>query len=77
MTTLSTAINNIHLAGNGPSSILLSLMLSGHWPYFTGSHPNPYLTAKLQQNPDKSILEQVRMGEYLERVTVTLLFMVS
>ena len=39
--------------------ICLSLLLSGYWPYFSGSHPDPYLTSKLNENPDKSILEQV------------------
>ena len=45
--------------GNGPAGIALSLMLSGHWPYFTGVHPDPYLTQKLAERPQDSLLEQV------------------
>ena len=46
-------------AGNGPAGIALSLILSGHWPYFTGNHPNPYLTMKLMERPGASLMEQV------------------
>ena len=45
--------------GNGPAAIFLSLILSGYWPYFSGSHPDEYLTARLKEGEGKSLLEQV------------------
>ena len=45
--------------GNGPSSIFLSLLLSGYTSYYNGSHPNHYLAAKLRDNQEKSLLDQV------------------
>ena len=48
-------------AGNGPSAIFLSLMLSGFTPCYNGAHPNPYLAAKLGENPDQSLIDQVRL----------------
>ena len=47
-------------SGNGPSGICLSLLLSGYWPYFSGSHPNPVLQQKLNEDRASSLLEQVR-----------------
>ncbi|XP_064160679.1 oxidative stress induced growth inhibitor 1 isoform X1 [Anguilla rostrata] len=46
--------------GNGPSGICLSYLLSGYVPYPSpeGSHPNPILQRKLQQQPHLSLLEQ-------------------
>ena len=53
------------LAGNGPSGISLSYILSGNWPYFTGEpHPNPILQPKLEENPDQSILELVSFSDF-------------
>ena len=49
----------LFFTGNGPAGIALSLILSGHWPYFTGAHPDPYLTMKLSERPEASLLEQV------------------
>ena len=46
-------------SGNGPSAIFLSLLLSGHRPYFNGRHPNDILKRKLSENVGKSLLEQV------------------
>ena len=48
------------LLGNGPSAIFLSLLLSGYTPSYNGSHPNPYLATKLQENRS-SLLDQVKM----------------
>jgi len=45
--------------GNGPSAMMLSVLLSGHWPYFSGSHPDELLSLKLMENMDKSLVEQV------------------
>lgn len=58
-TRVPTSTPTTTTTGNGPAGIALSLMLSGHWPYFTGAHPHPYLTLKLGENPDLSLLEQV------------------
>ncbi|XP_067138744.1 oxidative stress-induced growth inhibitor 1-like [Centruroides vittatus] len=45
--------------GNGPSAITLSYMLAGNWPYYNGSsHPVDFLHYRLQDNIDKSLVEQ-------------------
>ncbi|KAJ7998809.1 hypothetical protein DPEC_G00208830 [Dallia pectoralis] len=46
--------------GNGPSGICLSYLLSGYTPYLSpeGTHPNPLLQRKLDQQPTLSLLEQ-------------------
>lgn len=49
---------DVAVIGNGPAGIALSYMLSGHWPYFTGDHPHPYLAHKLNQTPQTSLLQQ-------------------
>lgn len=45
--------------GNGPSGICLSYLLSGYTPYLSpeGTHPNPLLQGKLDQQPHLSLLE--------------------
>ena len=50
----------IIISGNGPAAIFLSMLLSGYIPYFSGKHPDPLLTSKLNENPNQSLLEQVR-----------------
>merc|ERR1719369_1061280 len=44
--------------GNGPSGIALSYFLSGHWPYYTGVTSDVFLHARLQDQPDLSLVEQ-------------------
>ncbi|GIY66620.1 oxidative stress-induced growth inhibitor 1 [Caerostris darwini] len=47
------------IIGNGPSAITLSYMLSGNWPYYNGlPHPIDFLQYRLEENRDKSLLEQ-------------------
>ena len=46
------------LAGNGPSGIMLSYMLSGHWPHYTGHSQDELLHARLMAKPDLSLVEQ-------------------
>lgn len=50
-------------AGNGPSGICLSYLLSGHIPYVKPGaiHPNPLLQRKLTEAPGVSILDQVSL----------------
>ena len=43
--------------GNGPSAIFLSLLLSGHVPYFNGNLKNNALELKLKKDK-RSIIEQ-------------------
>lgn len=49
-------------AGNGPSGICLSYLLSGYTPYLSpeGIHPNAILQSKLDENSHLSLLEQVK-----------------
>lgn len=47
--------------GNGPSATFLSLMLSGYTPFYNGHHPNPFLAAKLRENPEVSLIDQVHL----------------
>ena len=48
------------LSGNGPSAILLSLLLSGHQPHLPDEHPNSVLNVKLKDaNRQQSLLEEV------------------
>ncbi|XP_015913499.1 oxidative stress-induced growth inhibitor 1 isoform X2 [Parasteatoda tepidariorum] len=50
---------DVVIIGNGPSGITLSYMLAGNWPYYNGStHPIDFLNHRLQENKEKSILEQ-------------------
>ena len=46
------------LAGNGPSGIMLSYMLSGHWPYYAGCSQDELLHARLMLEPGLSLVEQ-------------------
>ncbi|KAG8201182.1 hypothetical protein JTE90_028837 [Oedothorax gibbosus] len=47
------------IIGNGPSAIALSYMLAGNWPYYNGlPHPTDFLQYRLEENKDKSLLEQ-------------------
>lgn len=50
-------------AGNGPSGICLSYLLSGHIPYVKPGaiHPHPLLQRKLAEAPGVSILDQVSL----------------
>lgn len=48
----------VAIIGNGPAAICLSMLLSGYIPYFSGKHPDPLLTSKLNENPHQSLLEQ-------------------
>ncbi|GFT07326.1 oxidative stress-induced growth inhibitor 1 [Nephila pilipes] len=55
--------------GNGPSGITLSYMLCGNWPYYNGvPHPIDFLQYRLEENKDKSLLQQdlVYLSEGLE-----------
>ena len=58
-TTLSHSLTLYLSAGNGPSAIFLSLMLSGFTPCYNGAHPNPCLSAKLGEKPSLSLVDQV------------------
>ena len=44
--------------GNGPSGIVLSYMLSGNWPYYTGQSQDDFLHARLMVDPHLSLVEQ-------------------
>ena len=46
------------LAGNGPSGIMLSYMLAGHWPHYTGCSQDELLHARLMAQPGLSLVEQ-------------------
>ena len=52
-----TYLNN-KFAGNGPSGITLSYMLSGHWPYYKGGSRDEFLDARLKIAPNLSLIEQ-------------------
>jgi hypothetical protein len=45
-------------AGNGPSGISLSYLLSGNWPYYKGGCQDEMLHARLTAQPHLSLLEQ-------------------
>ena len=45
-------------AGNGPSGIAVSYLLSGHWPYYTGQTRDEFLHTRLALNPGLSLVEQ-------------------
>ncbi|KAF2673562.1 hypothetical protein BT63DRAFT_355764, partial [Microthyrium microscopicum] len=38
--------------GGGPSSLILSYLLNGHVPYYTGDHPDDLLDSKLRRLPN-------------------------
>ena len=44
--------------GNGPSGIVLSYMLAGHWPYYAGCSQDELLHARLMAQPRLSLVEQ-------------------
>ena len=44
--------------GNGPSGISLSLLLSGHWPHYTGAASDEFLHARLMDQSHLSLVEQ-------------------
>ena len=44
--------------GNGPSGISLSLLLSGHWPHYTGAASDEFLHARLMDQAHLSLVEQ-------------------
>lgn len=54
---------SIVFSGNGPSGICLSYLLSGYTPYFKrhSLHPHPILQRKLEEAPEVSVLDQVRV----------------
>ena len=55
----------IYCIGNGPSAIMLSLLLSGRHPHLPDEHPNPILNVKLQylnKESNPSLLEQVQFN---------------
>nr|CAD7402052.1 unnamed protein product [Timema cristinae] len=51
---------DVVVIGNGPSGIMLSYILAGNWPYYTGRpHPDEMLTARLKGIPaGRSLLEE-------------------
>jgi hypothetical protein len=55
-------------AGNGPSGISLSYLLSGNWPYYKGGCQDEMLHARLTAQPHLSLLEQDL--EFLSDVSV-------
>ena len=63
LSILIHACCSVCVLGNGPSGICLSLLLSGYWPYFSGSHPNPVLREKLNEHRALSLVEQVHTWE--------------
>jgi len=47
------------IIGNGPSSLSLSYMLDGNWPYYNGTgHPIDYLQTKLESNINTPVMLQ-------------------
>ncbi len=55
--------------GNGPSAIFLSLLLSGHVPYFNGNLKNTALELKLEKDK-RSIIEQASVYIMLSCITL-------
>ena len=45
-------------AGNGPSGISLSFLLSGNWPHYTGETSDEFLHARLMDQSHLSLVEQ-------------------
>lgn len=56
MTTTPEQVDTV-VVGNGPAGICVSLALSGWWPRYTGSHPDPALDARLKAGP-ASLMER-------------------
>lgn len=55
--------------GNGPSGIVLSYMLAGHWPYYAGCSQDELLHARLMLEPELSLVEQDL--QFLSEVNIT------
>ncbi|XP_054721626.1 oxidative stress-induced growth inhibitor 1-like [Uloborus diversus] len=56
---MENTFKNAVVIGNGPSGITLSYMLAGNWPYYNGlPHPIDFVQYRLQENREKSLLEQ-------------------
>ena len=55
--------------GNGPSGIVLSYMLAGHWPYYAGCSQDELLHARLMLEPGLSLVEQDL--QFLSEVNIT------
>lgn len=62
--------HEVIIIGNGPSSIVLSFLLSGHWPYYNPNNPHPldYLHQRLQSLDGRSLLE-VDLAELCQGLT--------
>lgn len=58
--TPNSSLSSDELAGNGPSGITLSFLLSGHWPYYSGAPlSDEYLQMRLEScQKDLSIVDQ-------------------
>lgn len=55
-------VDPLCFAGNGPSALSLSYLLSGNVPYYIPhQHPNVILDQKLSEEPGKSLLDTVSL----------------
>lgn len=48
---LSLSLRNLDDIGNGPAALILSFILHGNIPYYSGNHHDPFLHSKLKDRP--------------------------
>jgi hypothetical protein len=52
---MNATTTEVLVVGNGPTGIMLSLVLSGWLPYLVGLHPDPALRSRLSSIESRSV----------------------